>query len=684
VTRLRRIALAGLLALSALWAGGAAVAAHALLISSDPAANAVLATAPSSVSATFTEPPDPRLSSLHVLDVAGTDRTTGPVTVSGPSGATLTVPVGPLPSGVYTVAWRTVSTADGHTAAGSFAFSVGTGAPPSSGAAGAPGSAGSAGASGGAGTSSVSPGSVLARAVMYLGLVVLLGSLVAGEALLGERARRANRLRAVAWLAAVVGSFAVLVTQAGDAGVSIADALDSSLGTDLLLRLAPLAGAGIALVVASRRARWRRPASWAAGALVALALLADAAASHAATVAAPWLGITLQWLHAVGIAVWLGGLAGVLVELRDPEAGDRARLVRGFSRWATAGILLVAVTGVLRAASELHNPGELASTDYGRLLLVKLGLFAGLALLGAFNHFRNVPAGAGGVRSVRRLGSVELLLGTTAIVVASVLVTTPPPADSPTGAGASGAGGTPPAAPAPAASSGPASATVTGSDYATTVKMQLTITPSSPGPASYVAEVTDYDTGAPVPATGVSLRFALPSRPDVGASSLALQPAGGGTFTGSGSNLSLAGIWSVTATVAEATTAVEVPMTVIAAPAPLGVDVNRVTGQPTLYSVHLNGGDQAQLYLDPFGPGTSTLHITYFDPAGQELPVSDIRVEAAQAGSAPSSMPMSPIEPGHATARVPTTAGVPIDLLVTATAPNGGTILFPLTITPDP
>ena len=585
----RRAALAALLALSVIAAGSASAAAHAMLLSSSPAANAVLATAPSSVTITFTEPADPRLSSVRVLDVAGSGHSTGAAVTGSGGPDMLTVPLGPLPAGVYTVVWRTVSAADGHATAGSFAFSVGTGAPPPSAPPGA-----SAPDSGGAST--VSASSVLARAVLYLGLLVLLGSLLTGEALLGDRARRLLPVRLVAWSGAILGVVALLAAQAADADVGLGDAMASSLGTDAAGRLVPLLAAGPAMLVAARSPSLRRPATVAATTLISIALLIDAAASHASTVVAPPLNIGLQWLHAVGVAVWLGGLAGLLIELRDPSLDNRARLTAQFSRWATIGILVVALTGVARAAFELHGLDELTSTDYGRLLLVKVGLFAGLALLGAVNHFRHVPAGERGITGLRRVGSVELLLGTTAIVVASLLVTTAPPAND-----AAGGPGSMPGAhvsPGPTAPP-PVSTSYQGSDYATTVKVALVVTPAALGPAKFEARVTDYDSGAVVPATGIKLRFALPARPDVGGSSLVLQPAADDAWTGLGSNLSLSGLWSVTVVVAEATTTVEVPIAVTMAP-PMGApDVNRLAGQPTLYTVHLAGGNEAQLYLDP-------------------------------------------------------------------------------------
>jgi hypothetical protein len=82
-------------------------------------------------------------------------------------------------------------------------------------------------------------------------------------------------------------------------------------------------------------------------------------------------------------------------------------------------------------------------------------------------------------------------------------------------------------------------------------------------------------------------------------------------------------------------------------------------------------------------PVLADLHITYFDATGKELPVTSIKVDAAQAGDPPRSLVMSPIEPGHATAKVPTATGVPISLFVSGTAADGSPIAFGVTVTPD-
>jgi copper transport protein len=97
--------------------------AHGVLERSTPAAGTTLAVAPVHVDLWFTEPIDPALSVVRVLDATGT-RVSG---LSTPSvdGRRVTVAVGRLPVGSYTVRWRVLSTVDGHSTGGAFVFGVG-------------------------------------------------------------------------------------------------------------------------------------------------------------------------------------------------------------------------------------------------------------------------------------------------------------------------------------------------------------------------------------------------------------------------------------------------------------------------------------------------------------------------------------------------------------------------------
>src|SRR5207249_6793333 len=90
---------------------------HALVLASDPADGALLDAPPDHVTLTFTEPPDPGLSSVRVLTSSGQAIVTDLPAPSGPDQLRVSLPR--LGQGVYTVSWRTVSQADGHVTGGS-------------------------------------------------------------------------------------------------------------------------------------------------------------------------------------------------------------------------------------------------------------------------------------------------------------------------------------------------------------------------------------------------------------------------------------------------------------------------------------------------------------------------------------------------------------------------------------
>jgi copper transport protein len=100
--------------------------AHAFLRESDPAANAVLPTPPAEVTLRFTEPLEQSYSRADLHDQTGA-RLEGASFRFGADGYTLVValPDG-LANGTYSVLWRTLSTADGHTAQGYVPFTIGT------------------------------------------------------------------------------------------------------------------------------------------------------------------------------------------------------------------------------------------------------------------------------------------------------------------------------------------------------------------------------------------------------------------------------------------------------------------------------------------------------------------------------------------------------------------------------
>lgn len=101
--------------------------AHDELVSTDPADGAVLETAPTQITLTFsanlTETVSDQDNMVSVVDSNATEWVNGPVTVSG---TTLVASLAAdMPVGGYAVQWRAVSS-DGHPLSGSLSFSVGT------------------------------------------------------------------------------------------------------------------------------------------------------------------------------------------------------------------------------------------------------------------------------------------------------------------------------------------------------------------------------------------------------------------------------------------------------------------------------------------------------------------------------------------------------------------------------
>jgi hypothetical protein len=103
--------------------------AHAARVSADPPDNAVLATSPARVSATFNEQLQTTFAAMTVVGPDGNVWSTGEPTVQG---AVVSIDVRPLgPAGAYTVNYR-VTSADGHVVSGSWSFRLtvpGTGTP---------------------------------------------------------------------------------------------------------------------------------------------------------------------------------------------------------------------------------------------------------------------------------------------------------------------------------------------------------------------------------------------------------------------------------------------------------------------------------------------------------------------------------------------------------------------------
>jgi putative copper export protein len=197
-------------------------------------------------------------------------------------------------------------------------------------------------------------------------------------------------------------------------------------------------------------ARRARAGGWGIAAVGTLVLAATPALSgHAVSV--PRLGalaIVADTLHVIGAGGWLGSLlvmliAGVPIALRsahDRRGAKVADLINAYSPTALLFAGGMVITGVFAAWLHIGFTPALWESDYGRILLLKLGIFSLVAAAGVFNWRRVRPSlgdELGGQR-IRRSATAELVVGAVVLIVTAVLVATPPPMEAP--AGTAGAG----------------------------------------------------------------------------------------------------------------------------------------------------------------------------------------------------------------------------------------------------
>lgn len=121
----RRVLVAVLLAICLALALPGTSEAHAILLRSDPAKDAVLAVAPNEVHMWFSEELNPVVSTAVVVNGANqrVDQRDASISPSDAREMDLTLKPNLLPT-VYVVVWRTSSNNDGHVLSGSFLFTV--------------------------------------------------------------------------------------------------------------------------------------------------------------------------------------------------------------------------------------------------------------------------------------------------------------------------------------------------------------------------------------------------------------------------------------------------------------------------------------------------------------------------------------------------------------------------------
>ncbi|WP_242127759.1 copper homeostasis membrane protein CopD [Sphingobium sp. Sx8-8] len=201
---------------------------------------------------------------------------------------------------------------------------------------------------------------------------------------------------------------------------------DTPIGTMLAVRAGALL---LILPLLFRRAEGRNAAIALPAAIAAMTLAwsGHAAASEGMAGSAHRLADALHVLAAAG---WLGALLALLgAVLAGRQIGLTAVMLERFSLFGTIFVATLIATGAFNAVMivGLAQLPALLHSLYGRLLLVKLGLFAAMLLLAAANRWQLTPklehaVTTGGSHAAMAHLRLSLLLETTLAVAILALV----------------------------------------------------------------------------------------------------------------------------------------------------------------------------------------------------------------------------------------------------------------------
>jgi copper transport protein len=548
--RRRGARVVAVLALLAGWAGvsvatAAPALAHATVIATDPVDGSRLEAVPSRVTVTFSESVSVEAGFLRVVDGDGKQVSQGDPSADG---ARVSVPLrAGLGDGSYIASYRIVST-DSHPIGGAFSFVVG----------GGPLVSATGSVVGGTTDSVVQWVFTAARLASFAGIVAFGG--LAFVVLCWPAGRTSARARRVIWTgwgtAATGALLALLLEGPYAAGTGLADAVDldllrTTLGTTYgrmmcarLILLGALAALAVRLLrEQSRVAERARARDEDLAAICGLGVLATyGGVGHGAAGSQPTLALLSDTTHLAAATVWIGGLTILLTSLLPGRRTEElAAALPRFSRIALGSVIVLALTGTYQAWREVAPWPALWSTEYGRLLLLKIVgfvLLVGLGNLGRLAVRRRYVLPVAQALSVRdteladaeeeedrllrRLRTsvgMEVVIAAAVLAVTAVLVST---------------------APARATYSKPFDATV---QLASGGSAALSLSPVRVGANAVTITVLDPQR-RPVDAREVSLTAALPAE-QIGPLPLQLTRTGTGTYGSTTVSLPRPGRWEL-------------------------------------------------------------------------------------------------------------------------------------------
>jgi copper resistance protein D len=154
------------------------------------------------------------------------------------------------------------------------------------------------------------------------------------------------------------------------------------------------------------------------------------------------LHVTADALHLLAAAAWIGGLVPLVLLLaavrRHPTvawASQARDVTRRFSTLGTVSVATLMASGIVNAWILVGSVHALLITEYGRLLMLKLGIFALMLVFAAMNRFWLTPrlglSAASGtqldaLRQLTRNSTIEIGLGVVIFAIVGMLGTLHP------------------------------------------------------------------------------------------------------------------------------------------------------------------------------------------------------------------------------------------------------------------
>jgi putative copper resistance protein D len=234
------------------------------------------------------------------------------------------------------------------------------------------------------------------------------------------------------WLVLLAGDiYAAPIAEVWREGGVWTVASETRFGQVSLARLAAAALLAASLPMLKRAAN-RGP--WRAGAVVlaTAVLIGPAWTGHAG--ATPGIAgefpLAADALHLLAAGAWLGGLPPLAMLLATAWRQKEPRWVTvtaiAVQRFSLLGVISVSTllaSGIANSWYEVGTFNNLFATSYGRLVLIKIGLFAAMIGFASINRFYLTPrlTSAGNVRRLYHSSLAETGLGFAAVIVVGFL-----------------------------------------------------------------------------------------------------------------------------------------------------------------------------------------------------------------------------------------------------------------------